>query len=203
MQKVTASRPEPFFVADHRALDFLNSVASPHGETIDWLEDGPALLAWLNKGFGHPSGAGLNANELNSTAAQARTLREWFRGFVAKHAGAALTPAAARALKPLNELLASDQCYQQIVAGDGDRPLVVRSSHRPNAPHATLQPLAHALADFLCHADFTQVRQCEGEGCTLWFLDVSKSHKRRWCSMAVCGNRAKVGHYRARRRGKA
>ncbi len=201
--RTTAPRPEAFFVADHRALDFLNSVAAPHGETIDWLEDGPSLLVWLNKGFGATSGVAGNSNELNATAAQARTLREWFRGFVAKHAGTKLTPAVARALKPLNELLANDQCYQQIVAGGGSEPLVVRSSHRPTAPHAALQPVAHAMADFLCRADFTQVRQCEGEGCTLWFLDVSKSHKRRWCSMAVCGNRAKVEHYRARRRGKS
>jgi predicted RNA-binding Zn ribbon-like protein len=79
----------------------------------------------------------------------------------------------------------------------------MRSLHRADAPNAALQPLAHAIADFLCHADFAQVRRCEGENCTLWFLDVSKSHRRRWCSMAVCGNRAKVGHYRARRRGTA
>jgi predicted RNA-binding Zn ribbon-like protein len=39
---------------------------------------------------------------------------------------------------------------------------------------------------------FTLVRKCEGTTCTLWFLDVSKAHARRWCSMAVCGNRAKA-----------
>lgn len=197
----SAQRPEPFFIADHRALDFLNSVASPHGKKIDWLDDGPALLAWLRQAFGDPSGTSFGSKETNAMAAHARTLREWFRSFVTRHAGTELTAAVARALKPLNELLASDQCYQQIVAGDGDEPLVLRGSHRPAAPNAALQPVAHAIADLLCHTDFTQVRQCEGEGCTLWFLDVSKSHKRRWCSMAVCGNRAKVGQYRARRRG--
>lgn len=201
--RTTAYRPEPFFIADHRALDFLNSVASPHGKTIDWLEDGASLQAWLSQGFGGVSGVAVNPNELKATAAHARTLREWFRGFVAKHAGTKLTPAVVRALKPLNELLANDQGFQQIVAGDGSEPLVLRSAHRSNAPNAALQPVAQAMADLLCHADLTQVRQCEGEGCILWFLDVSKSHKRRWCSMAVCGNRAKVEQYRTRQRGKS
>lgn len=196
----TASRPEAFFVADHRALDFLNSVAAPHGESIDWLEDGPSLLNWMRQGFGAALGAAAGSTELNATAASARALREWFRGFVAKHAGTPLTPAVARALKPLNELLASDQCYEQIVAGDGDEPLVLHSSHRPDAPNALLQPVAHAIADLICQADFTNVRHCEGAGCTLWFLDVSKGHRRRWCSMTVCGNRAKVAQHRARQR---
>jgi predicted RNA-binding Zn ribbon-like protein len=198
--QTTSSRPEPFFVADHRALDFLNSVASPHGEPIDWLADGPGLREWLARAFADPLSVGDNSNELTALAARARTLREWFRGFVTKHAGTKLSPAVARALKPLNELLADDRCYQQIVGGDDDEALIMRSLHRADAPNAALQHLAHAMADILCHADFTQVRRCEGEGCTLWFLDVSKSHKRRWCSMAVCGNRAKVAQYRARRR---
>ncbi|MGO9268383.1 MAG: CGNR zinc finger domain-containing protein [Candidatus Binataceae bacterium] len=30
------------------------------------------------------------------------------------------------------------------------------------------------------------------------FLDRTKAHARRWCSMAVCGNRAKAAH-RSRR----
>lgn len=201
--QMTLPRPKPFFVADHRALDFLNSVASPHGEPIDWLADGPGLLEWLTEAFGDPLSAVDNSSELTVLAARARMLREWFRGFVAKHAGTKLSPAVARALKPLNDILSDDQGYQQIVAGVSNEPLVLRGSHRPNAPNAVLQPLAHAIADFLCHADFTQVRRCEGESCTLWFLDISKSHKRRWCSMAVCGNRAKVGQYRARKRGKS
>jgi hypothetical protein len=41
---------------------------------------------------------------------------------------------------------------------------------------------------------------CEAGNCSLWFLDVSKGHARRWCSMAICGNRAKAAAHRARAR---
>ena len=192
------TRPDPFFIADHRALDFLNSVASPHGEKIDWLDDGESFLNWLKTGFGASAGDALSKTQADDAARRGRALREWFRAFVEKHAGQPLTPSAVRALKPLNELLATDWNYQQVVAGIDA--LDVHSVRHPQAANPTLQPVAHAIAELLCHADFSSVRHCEGPGCTLWFLDVSKGHRRRWCSMAVCGNRTKVAQHRARKR---
>ncbi len=37
-----------------------------------------------------------------------------------------------------------------------------------------------------------QVRQCAGEGCDWLFVDASRNHLRKWCSMEECGNRAKM-----------
>jgi predicted RNA-binding Zn ribbon-like protein len=68
------------------------------------------------------------------------------------------------------------------------------------SPKALLVPIAEAMGDLVCQKDFTLVRRCEGPTCTLWFLDVSKGDARRWCSMAVCGNRAKATAHRARAR---
>jgi predicted RNA-binding Zn ribbon-like protein len=65
-----------------------------------------------------------------------------------------------------------------------------------------LQPIADAIADLICHADFRLIRDCEGPVCTLKFLDRTKAHGRRWCSMAACGNRAKVAAFRTRAAGK-
>ena len=45
-----------------------------------------------------------------------------------------------------------------------------------------------------------RVRQCEGEGCSLLFVDTSRGGGRRWCSMAGCGNKAKVAEFRQRQR---
>lgn len=52
----------------------------------------------------------------------------------------------------------------------------------------------------LLAADPRRVKACGGEGCVLWFLDTTRSGTRRWCSMAGCGNRAKVHRHRARAR---
>jgi predicted RNA-binding Zn ribbon-like protein len=43
-----------------------------------------------------------------------------------------------------------------------------------------------------------RIRQCEGDGCAILFLDTSRSGDRRWCSMAACGNRHKVAAFRQR-----
>jgi len=45
--------------------------------------------------------------------------------------------------------------------------------------------------------DRARLRRCAREGCVLLFFDTSKNGTRRWCDMAVCGNRVKAAsHYR-------
>ncbi|WP_286184629.1 CGNR zinc finger domain-containing protein [Enterobacter sp. C2] len=46
---------------------------------------------------------------------------------------------------------------------------------------------------------FAYVPQCEAHNCILLFHDLSKSHRRRGCSMVICGNRIKVAAYRNRK----
>ena len=68
-------------------------------------------------------------------------------------------------------------------------------------PRRALARWAAALARFPQAAMLHQRRACAGAACTLVFLDGTRSHARRWCSMAVCGNRAKAAAHRARARG--
>lgn len=210
-------RPAPFFIGDDLALDFLNSVATPREQQIEWLGDGSDFVAWLKQAGAVPANvlAHLKPNTafraLDAVASQARELREWFRTFVADHAGAPLGPAALRELAPLNQLLGRDESYRQIALvapnvpdeADGGENRALRWQHnrRWRTPEMLLLPIADAIGDLVCRKDFTLVRKCEGPSCTLWFHDVSKRHARRWCTMAVCGNRAKAAAHRARRSG--
>jgi predicted RNA-binding Zn ribbon-like protein len=59
---------------------------------------------------------------------------------------------------------------------------------------------ARAAADLLCAEPPRAVRACPGPGCGWLFLD--RNGRRRWCSMATCGNRAKVRRHYARLRGR-
>ncbi len=192
-------RPPPPFVGDHPAMDFLNSRAVPGGVELEWLADGPDLRAWL-AAAGMPVPAGLRPAAWDAAAGHAKALRETFRAFVDRHAGRPLTAGAARELRAVNDLLAADDTYRQVEPGTGDEPLVWRRHRRPAAAAEPLLPIADALGDLVTTADFTLVRRCEGVGCTLAFLDRTKSHARRWCDMAVCGNRAKAAAHRARGR---
>ncbi len=212
-------RPPPFFIGDDLALDFLNSIAAPWGREIEWLADGGDLVAWLDQAHAVPADvlaqfrAQTGSRALDAAAAEARELREWFRPFVRKHAGKPLGRRALHDLAPLNQLLARDEAYRQIeMSAPGDRggnggkglqALRWQAKRHWNSPRSLLLPIAEAMGDLVCKKDFTFVRKCEGATCTLWFLDVSKGHTRRWCSMAVCGNRAKAAAHRARVRSSA
>jgi predicted RNA-binding Zn ribbon-like protein len=78
----------------------------------------------------------------------------------------------------------------------------LRRLRRWVTPNALLLPIAEALADLVCSEDFSLVKGCEGKICTFLFLDRTNGRARRWCSMAVCGNRAKqeAHRYRAAKR---
>ena len=207
------SRPAPLMVGDHLALDFLNTVATPVDTPIECLANGEDLLAWLEQaGAIDESVAALfrsSGSELQGVVEEARRLREWFRDFVRQHKGKKLGAASLRELAPLNRLLAEDDTYRQVAAaaktvtrnaGSSPQPLSWSEQRRWTNPRRILQPIAEAMGDLVCRGDFRLVRACEGVACTLMFYDRTKGHARRWCSMSVCGNRAKAAAHRARLR---
>ena len=198
------------FVADSLGLDFLNSIATPVDTPLDWLESGDGLLRWVAQAELVPAEA-LNElkarakpGELDKVADQARALREWFRRFVHKHMGRPLPPKALQELGPLNKLLQRDETFSQISRHrerDGDR-FELRAMRRWRSPESLLLPIGEALAKFVCEEDFTRVKACEGHRCTLVFADHTRMQARRWCSMAICGNRAKQAAHRQRLKNK-
>jgi predicted RNA-binding Zn ribbon-like protein len=64
-----------------------------------------------------------------------------------------------------------------------------------------LWPIALSAAELLTSADLARVRQCGG--CDWLFVDTSRNHLRRWCSMSACGNRAKARRFMERKRKRA
>ncbi|MGY4285957.1 putative RNA-binding Zn ribbon-like protein [Bradyrhizobium sp. LM2.7] len=42
------------------------------------------------------------------------------------------------------------------------------------------------------------MKACEGHDCTMFFADHTRRRARRWCTMAICGNRAKQAAHRSR-----
>lgn len=63
-----------------------------------------------------------------------------------------------------------------------------------------LWPITLSAADVLLSPDLHQLQECPGPGCGWLFLDTSKNHKRRWCTMEGCGNRAKARSQYQRKR---
>lgn len=201
------TQPIPaLFLADSVGLDFLNSIATPVDTPVDWLDDGEGLLNWLRQARLVPEAVidGMRARaipgELDRLADQARALREWFRLFVRAHKARPLQGAQLAELEPLNQLLQRDERYGEIVAQEYDESFALGlvQTRRWSSPEALLLPIAEAMAQLVCTEDFSYVKACEGPTCTLLFADHTRGHARRWCSMSLCGNRAKQAAHRQR-----
>jgi predicted RNA-binding Zn ribbon-like protein len=201
-------RPPAIFLSGSLGLDFLNTLATPLDTQVDWIDDGDGLLSWLEQARLVPPKAlkSLKARaipgEFDAVAAQARSLRDWFRGFLRARSGRALGADDLRALEPLNRLLGRDEQFAQLVAEptEGASILELKALRRWRTPESLLLPIGEEIARFLCSGDFEYVKACEGTTCTLLFVDRTRGRARRWCSMAICGNRAKQAAHRNRRK---
>jgi predicted RNA-binding Zn ribbon-like protein len=164
------------------------------------------LLAWLEQAHLVPADV-LDATrkqakpaEIDRVAAQARRLREWFRTFVREHSGKPLKAADLADLEPLNRLLARDEGFGRLVAHKQGKTtaLEFQRARRWRSPESLLFPIAEALARMLAEESLSDVKTCEGATCTLMFADRTRARSRRWCSMGICGNRAKQIAHRHR-----
>ncbi len=196
----TAEPSPPFaFVGDALCLDLLNTVVQGRdllGNFADyarWLAEGGGLSAAEASGAVARWGEGPAGVEV---LVHAKELRESLRAAVqaVRHG----EPMPAGLLTTLNALLARSPARAELVVGAEGR---VSKRHRLHvvSPADLLAPVAESAADLLANADPALIRRCASPACSLVFLDTSKNHRRRWCSMAVCGNRAKVAAHRARR----
>lgn len=193
-------------LGDHPALDFVNSTAAQGPVEIDLLGDGTSYLMWLElAGLISPADRSIaetrfSSVELDAVASQGRELREWLRPVIASWAAEAADGTSgvpASALQHLNAILETDRRYLQLHEADSGVLGLHEHRHWLEAGQL-LVPAASAAAELLAAGDPQLVRHCEGAGCTMWFYDRTKAHRRRWCSMALCGNRAKARTHRQR-----
>ena len=190
-------------------LDFVNTLnhrnqprreeelLSSYGHLLAWCRQARALprneLAQLARRARH------QPHRARATMRLAIRLREaLYRIFSAVAAGHA--PAEAD-LRLLNTLAAAALSSQRL-AHRGRRFLwewrqVGSDLRRP------LWPVVRSAVELLTSEQRSGVRECAAQTCSWLFMDHSRNRSRRWCNMAVCGNRAKARRYyrRVRRSG--
>jgi predicted RNA-binding Zn ribbon-like protein len=207
---LVSERPAPLFVGESPALDFLNSVATPKSTLIDWLDTETDLLDWLvvsglcTAEELDPLRDRSHSEELAIALQEVHVFRDAFREFIETNAGRDLVETTVAFVARINEALLQGTLTMRLTAPkDGEeaqdsdiKPIKLTTQYEINRPHDVLPRIAAACAKLICEADFTAVRNCEGPTCTLYFHDVSKNRKRRWCSMSICGNRAKAAAHR-------
>ena len=195
---------KPLFLGSHPAMDFLNTRPTPRGAPIELIGDGTSYVAWLEGAQLLQSTTALKlrrrfgAAALDAAAAEARELRDWARGWIARWRDAPGSAYGAE-LRRLNHLLARAQCYPEMVmTKDGFQ---VTDRWRIDSADELIAVVAAQIGSLFATEQPAFVKRCAGPGCTLWFVDRTKAHSRVFCSASACGNRAKVAAFRERQRG--
>ncbi|MFZ6646107.1 CGNR zinc finger domain-containing protein [Undibacterium sp. TJN25] len=185
---------EPPIIADHPALDLLNTAALIDGKLYDFLQTDAAVLSWLER-TGFLKGRQVPQYEVNALRDTAHSLRD-IAGVVVAQFKAGIMPN----MVALNCFLACGRRHVQVVrCGKG---LGVEERYDVLTPKQLLTPVAQSVAELLAKSAPSALCKCENPECSLLFQDKTKSRRRRWCSMAICGNRHKAANYRRRRQSK-
>lgn len=158
------------------------------GAHQEHLPDPAALGAWCAERGLLPADAAVGRRDL----ARAIELRTALRELLRINAG---TPVSPEAVVAANAALAQ---IPLVIAVDAACDPVLRPAG--TGVDAALGAIVAGVVLAQAHGTWVRLKICDNESCQCAFYDHSKNRSGRWCSMRVCGNRAKTRTYRSRRR---
>lgn len=191
-------KPTLRFIGGRLALDFINIV--PRNNELSWDE----LIAFLESAriVTPERGGELLALRGSDPQSAESLLRK------AQRLAAALRRAfdavlhrqrvAREWIEPVNEALRITEGHDELVSTDQNWEIQFVASE--SGLEWLLAAVARSAAEIISEGPRARLRVCANPRCRLFFYDTSRTHRRRWCSMTVCGNRHKVAAF-ARRHG--
>lgn len=177
------------FDAGRVALDLMATLSCGSSSPDERLPDAQHLACWLR-------GAGLASHLVRTTAVDLHEIR-LLRQALFRVVGGLVhdEPVPAAAVEVLNRIAAHPVPAPRLVI-DADALLSVA----PELDHMGARAvLARDAVDLLGGPERELLRECEADDCSGVYVDRSRGGRRRWCSTARCGNRARVAAHRARR----
>ncbi|MES4909406.1 MULTISPECIES: CGNR zinc finger domain-containing protein [unclassified Streptomyces] len=192
-------------VGGHIVIDLLNTVTARDAEPIDWLDGYPRLLEWAAL-TGHFEPGALTALRRLAETEPGRAASALDRTRELREAVYDLTTALIRQDAP-----ASAGAVGRIENRWKDAVASARLTVRGSTPQlqvgvgtSGLEHINHELAlqafDLLRSLPLERTRVCPGPRCGWVFIDSSRGGRRRWCTMATCGNVVKGRtHYQRKR----
>jgi predicted RNA-binding Zn ribbon-like protein len=190
--KIATDANEFRWVGNHPGLDLVNTQAlDAGGDLLELVPDWAALVEWAEA-----SGvidAGLARQCRAAEDGHGRTVLSWFRRLrSALRAVLESGDDAGAAVDDLDDAVAAVRVRLSYPSG--------HDAVLPLTASGPLERLRLALATAALDAtrlDRSRIRRCASQRCVLLYYDTTKNRSRRWCDMAVCGNRAKASaHYR-------
>lgn len=192
--------------AGQLSLDLPNTLGRrPTAEPIERLASYGHLLAWsrlaglVNDDLAAAllDEAARRPDEARRVLRRAVSLRETI--YDAMHAVVVGEPVQHAALATINAEVARANGHARVVPTDAG--FAWGWDEEGPSLDRLLWPVARSVAELLTSSELPLVRECAANDCAWLFIDTSKNRSRRWCDMAVCGNRAKARRHYARVRG--
>ena len=145
------------------------------------------LDRWLHQESLLPTGRASRQSDLERAIALREALRT---ALAANHAGA---PVPADALAVLNDIAGRADIGLELTPGSG---WIARP--RADGIDAAFGALLVIVADAMADDTWPRLKICVNDTCRWAFYDHSRARSGKWCSMQVCGNRAKQQSWRSR-----
>jgi predicted RNA-binding Zn ribbon-like protein len=192
--------PTPVLLGGRLAVDFANAPGHPGASRreLTWDE----LVAFLEASRIVSAERGANLLSLTRTDPQAadallrravrlrEALRKAFAAII-RH-----ERLSADWAEPINEILRITEGHDEL-GFDGTN-WKLEFIAREGGLEWLLAAIARSAAEIIMEGSEAKLRLCANPGCGLFFCDTSRTRRRRWCSMAVCGNRHKVASFARR-----
>jgi len=102
-------------------------------------------------------------------------------------------------VKVTNNILLKNKVHPQILSKNDSFEIKYISNIDKNY-NILLVLIAIEVITLITSINFKYLKKCNNHKCSLIFIDTSKNHSRRWCSMEACGNRSKVNSFTKRKK---
>jgi predicted RNA-binding Zn ribbon-like protein len=138
----------------------------------------------------------LSLPQSDPRSAEGLLIKAWRLASALRHVFAAMLrkqKIAGEWIEPINEILRITEGHDELVARDLGWKIEFIAGEE--GLDWLLAAVARSGADILVEGPRARLRICANPQCGLFFYDNSRTHQRRWCSMAVCGNRSKVAAF--------
>ena len=184
-------------IGGHPLIDFINTKMTPNGKLVDLLTDNEAVIYWLTDiGLFTEAEVHFDWAEEATLLSHVHTFRQKMRSMlddiVQKQ------PIASETVTTINEALA--HWRGQVQLGQNGQDFSRQIGFAIEDSMQLVAVIADTAVDFLTSTNLSYVKRCGNGECIRYFLDTSKNHSRRWCSMEGCGNRMKARAHYARQK---
>lgn len=186
------------FLGAHPCLDFVNT--APGAERAEALRNFDDLVEWFCESRLiailelRQAGERWSSADTRHAYQEAVSFRQGLLEMLERVAAGRSAPEPA--MVAINRFLSEREGRPELVRTKSGFAQEFR--RRLERPRQLLVPIAESASDLLCNRELNRIKRCANPGCGLFFYEVARNRRRRWCSMKTCGNRAKLAAFRRR-----